>query len=235
MSKETATARDSLDPIGMLSEVTPEDRDQISKMCRWKRYEAGEQIIDRQSETRDVFFVVSGSVRVVIYSASGREVTLDDIQAGGFFGELAALDGAPRSASVMAVEPTQVACLPPESFLRVLRDHNSIAINVLNRLTAIVRAATDRIVDLSTLGANNRVQGEILRRATEAGIRDDGSALIKPIPVHSEVASRVSTTRETVARVFNDLARKGLLKREQGALVVVDVDALSIMVSEFSS
>ena len=75
--------------------------------CGWKAYGAHEQIIDRQSETKDVFFVVEGKVRVVNYSVSGREITLDDIEAGGHFGELAAIDGLPRSASV-TVRPNQL-------------------------------------------------------------------------------------------------------------------------------
>jgi CRP-like cAMP-binding protein len=102
-------------------------------------------------------------------------------------------------------------------------------------LTAIVRAATDRIVDLSTLGANNRVQAEILRRALDTEEDEEGNPIISPIPVHGEVASRVSTTRETVARVLNDLARKGIVRREREALVVTDLGRLEIMVADMSA
>lgn len=231
----TTKASESLDGVALLEDLTPEGRAAIARQCRWKRYAAHEQIIDRQSETRDVFFVVQGRARVVIYSISGREVTLDDIEAGGFFGELAALDGAPRSASVMAISDCLVAALPPEAFLRVIRDNPSVAIHVLGRLAAVVRSATDRILDLSTLGANNRVQAEILRRAQDAAGEDDERAVIRPIPVHGEVASRVSTTRETVARVLNDLARKGIVRRDRDALVVEDMETLRVMVAEVSS
>ncbi len=231
----TVATPETLDGVGLLAELPPDARSAIAKQCRWKRYSSGEQIIDRQSETRDVFFVISGRARVVIYSSSGREVTLDDIETGGFFGELAALDGAPRSASVMAISDSMVATLPPEVFLRVIRDHSSVAMQVLWRLTAIVRAATDRIVDLSTLGANNRVQAEILRRAMDAGMDDEGRAVITPIPVHSDLASRVSTTRETVARVLNDLARKGIVKRDRNALIVEDVGRLELLVEDMTN
>lgn len=231
----TAKTPDSLNGITLLAELTADRREAVAKLCRWKRYGAGEQIIDRQSETRDVFFVVSGRARVVIYSISGREVTLDDIEAGGFFGELAALDGAPRSASVMAITDCLVAALPPEAFMRVICDNASVAVQVLSRLAAVVRAATDRIVDLSTLGANNRVQAEILRRAQEARTDDGNRAVIRPIPIHSEVASRVSTTRETVARVLNDLARKGIVRRDRDALIVEDLGRLEVMVADVTS
>ncbi|MDD9876227.1 MAG: helix-turn-helix domain-containing protein, partial [Magnetovibrio sp.] len=65
-----------------------------------------------------------------------------------------------------------------------------------------------------------------------ANMDEDNRALISPIPVHADIASRVSTTRETVARVMNDLARQGILERQKGALVVGDVDQLRDMVEE---
>lgn len=205
--------------------------DAIEKLCAFNRYSSQEQIIDRDSESRDVFFVVEGRVRVVLYSLSGREVTLDDLESGNYFGQLAALDGHPRSASVMALESTLVATMRPTHFMNMLAEHPSIAMKVMLEFTRIIRASTDRIMDLSTLGANNRVHAELLRQARVVGT-DENVARITPIPVHSDIASRVSTTRETVARVLNDLARKKLVERQKNALVILDVDRLEDMVEE---
>lgn len=204
----------------------------LTRLCAWKRHDAGEQILDRESDSRDVYFVVEGTARIMIYTASGREVALDDVEAGGFFGELAAFDGAPRSASVMAITPCWIAALSAEHFLRVLGEHPALALVVMRRLAAIIRAATDRIVALSTLGANNRVQADLLRLALTAGVDPAGHAVIAPIPIHADMASRVSTSRETVARVLNDLARQGLVTRRRDALVVNDVARLEMIVQE---
>ncbi len=176
--------------------------------------------------------MLSGKVRIVIYSMSGRELTLDDLNEGAFFGELSAIDGNPRSASVMALTDTVIAALSAEHFRRLLVEQSEFTFLVMNRLAAMVRASTDRIIDLSTLGANNRVHAELLRQARVAGADAEGVATLKPIPVHGDIAARVSTTRETVARVLNDLARQGLVKRERDALLVLDVDELQHMVDE---
>lgn len=220
----------TLDHIDMLRGLPEELRAEVVRLCRWKRYAPQEQIIDRESESRDVYFVVQGSVRIVIYSASGRELTLDDLLTGAFFGELAAIDGLPRSASAMAAQDTVIASLPADQFLRLLADYPEMAMRVLRRLAAVVRAATERILDLSTLGANNRVHAELLRQARAAEVDAAGAAVIKPIPVHGDMASRVSTTRETVARVMNDLARAGIVRREKDALLVLDLPRLEHMV-----
>lgn len=226
-TKETG----NLSGIDLLADLDPAVREDMEKACSWKRHRSGEQIIDRQSDSQDVFFVVEGRVRVVIYSLSGREITLDDVEAGGHFGELAALDGAPRSASVMGVDECLVASLPSEQFLDLLRKSPDASFKIMRDLARIVRTATDRIMDLSTLAANNRVQAELLRQA-RAKMIGENKAQISPIPIHADIAGRVSTTRETVARVMNDLARQNILKRGKDALEVLDVSRLAAMVEE---
>ncbi len=217
--------------IDLLADLEPAVRKKVALQCSWRRYASGEQIIDRQSEATDIFFVIEGSVRVVNYSYSGREVTFDDLESGSYFGELAAIDGEPRSASVMAITPCYIACMSQERFLSLLEQYPAIALNLMRGLTRVIRASTLRIMDLSTLAANNRVQADLLRQARNL-MDDDGKAVISPIPVHADIASRVSTTRETVARVLNDLARKGIVVREKNALVISDLENLREMVED---
>jgi len=184
-----------------------------------------------KSDTRNVTFVVRGKVRIVNFSLSGREITLDDLDEGSYFGELAALDGEPRSAGVMALTDTQVAFLPPDLFIETLARHPALALKVMIHLAQIVRTSTDRIMDLSTLAANNRIHADLLRQA-RANMLEENTATISPIPVHGDIASRVSTTRETVARVMNALARQGIVKRTKDSLVLSDVDRLQEIVEE---
>ncbi|MCW8835221.1 MAG: Crp/Fnr family transcriptional regulator [Rhodospirillales bacterium] len=221
----------SLAGVDLLEDLGEDDLARIEKMCAWKRYGRNEEIIDRSSDSRDVFFIVEGRVRVVNYSLTGREVTLDDLESGSYFGELAAIDGQPRSAMVVALTDTLAASLAPARFMEMLREYPDVAQRVLMRLTRIIRVSTDRIMDLSTLGANNRVHAELLRLG-ELEDDDDNVSVITPIPVHSDIASRVSTTRETVARVMNSLSRQGILEREKDRLVIRDIDRLMAMVEE---
>ena len=221
----------SLDTVRLLASLTPTDRAAIARQCRWRRYTADEQIIDQMSDTRDVCLIVEGRVQVVLYSMSGREITFDDVEAGGHFGELAAIDGQPRSASVIALTDTLVAFMSPRLFQDIVTNHPKIALNVMQRLAAIVRSNTGRIMDLSTLGANNRVHAELLRLA-KATLKADNTAEITPIPIHGDIASRVSTTRETVARVLSDLTRQGIIEKRGHSLMVLDYERLEQMVDE---
>ena len=223
--------KQSLEGIALLEGLAPASRASLEARCAWHDFKKGEQIIDRQSEERGVYFVTRGRVQIVNYSLSGREISFDDLEAGNYFGELATLDDGPRSANVVALEPTTVAIVSPAAFTEFLEANPKLAMKVMRRLSAIVRRSTERIMDLSTLGANNRVHAEILRQAGEH-MDGENRAVINPVPNHSDIASRVSTTRETVARVLSDLTRHEILQREGKALVVTDVARLSEMVED---
>ncbi len=220
--------------IDLFAKLTDEERSRFEKLCGWRTFQPDEQIIDRQDESFEVFFLIRGKVRIVNYSLSGREISFDDLEAGSFFGELAAIDGLPRSASVVSISESLVASMGREAFRSLILAHPECALILMNRLAHIVRTATDRIMDLSTLGANNRVQAELLRLARRSQ-REDGTAEIHPIPIHADIASRVSTTRETVARVISDLSRRGLVTRRGDALQVTDIACLEEMVEDFRS
>jgi CRP/FNR family transcriptional regulator, cyclic AMP receptor protein len=222
----------SLDAITLLNPLSASERQELAKHCRWRHFANDEQIIDRQSDSRDVCFVVSGTARVVIYSLSGREISFNDVEKGSFFGEIAALDGHPRSASVVAVTPCLIAFLPPAPFHEMLLKHPALALTLLARLAAMIRTATDRILDLSTVGANNRVHAELLRLALLTHDGKSKHALISPLPVHSEIAARVSTTRETVARVISELTRHQLLVKQGGDLLIRNLALLQQLVED---
>lgn len=221
----------SLDGIDLLAPLSPAERASVAHRCKWRRFAAHELIMDRLDETRDVCLIIEGNVRVVNHSLGGREISFDDISAGGFLGELSALDGDPRSATVEALENTLCAFIAPTIFLDLVANNPVLARSLLLRLVKIVRRSTDRIMDLSTLGANNRVHAELLRLA-KPNLKRDGSADITPIPVHGDIAARVSTTRETVARVLSDLARDGIVERRSNALVILDFPTLERMVED---
>ena len=222
----------SLGNIKMFKDVPKETLILMEERCGWKTYAPHEQIIDRLSDSRDVYFITRGRARVVNYSASGREISFDDIGDGAVFGELAAIDGEPRSANVVALTQTTVATLSPAAFHEVLAECPAVAMCLMQRLAHIIRISVDRIMDLSTLGAHNRVYAELLRLARE-NVGEDNISKITPVPIHSDIASRVSTTRETVARVFGELTKKGMVERQGNTLVVMDMERLQEMVEEF--
>ena len=231
MAKLTQPSALGLRRIALL-EGLPDDRLQsLAARCTWKRYEPDQRIISWNDQDSDLHLIVSGKVRITIYSAAGRQVTFNDEVSGGAFGFLSAIDGKPRSADAVALDSVLIASLSREVFKAVLQEEPLVAERLLIQLTELIRQLSDRVIDLSTLGVQNRVHAEVLRLAREAGV-EGNRARIDPAPKHVDIASRVSTYREQVTRELSALTKLGVLQKDGGALVVKDVGRLERMVKE---
>lgn len=206
----------------------------LAAQCGWRTVEPGHLIVARNGHDRDVHFVVSGRVRVTSFSAGGKQVTFRDEEAGEMFGDLAAIDGQPRSADVLALDNVLVASLSPEHFRALIAAEELVRERVLQRLAGLVRLLSERVIDLSTLGVQNRIHAELLRLARASG-GGGAQARIDPAPKHADIASQVSTYREQVTRELSLLTRQGLLAKDGNALVLLDVPKLERMVEEVRS
>jgi CRP-like cAMP-binding protein len=206
-------------------------RGRLAGLCSGRRYAAQQRILSHKDQTRDVYFIVSGKVRVTIYSLGGKEITFRDQAAGEMFGELGAIDGEPRSAHVMALEDSLLASMSREAFWEVLGSYPEVAAFTLKRLASLVRLLSERVFEFSTLAVRNRIHAELLRLARENPF-EDNTAVISPSPTHADIASRISTHREAVTREYHDLAEAGVIEQRRGELVINDVARLEDMVRE---
>ena len=223
--------RHTLRHVQILSPLSDQALAVFEQQCRWQAYRARKQIVAHNDESRDVFFVVYGRVRVTIFSLKGKEVSYREVEAGEMFGEFAAIDGEPRSASIIAAEECLVAAMPPDSFWQLLCDHPDVMAALLKSHVSLLRLYSERIFEFTALAVSNRIQAELLRLAREHMI-DDRRAAIYPVPTHPAIASRVSTHREAVTRELSSLTRDGLLERRDDKLYVNDVNKLERLVQE---
>jgi CRP-like cAMP-binding protein len=223
-----------LEAIEIFQGIPSGELESLAKRFRWMRYDAGQQIISHMDDSTDVFLVVEGTVRVIIFSASGKEVAFRDIGAGEHFGELAAIDGLPRSATVAALTDCAVASMSAEVFWDILKCYPEVATPLIRQLASSVRALTGRVFEFSALAVKNRIHAELLRLARDH-MTGENAAVVRPAPTHAEIASRISTNREAVTRELNQLSRDGLVERQSGALVVRDVARLARLVENAAS
>lgn len=205
-----------------------------------RRYGKGEMVISVAEDGRDVFFVLEGRAHAVLHSADGKAVDYREIRTGDMFGELAAIDGEPRSASVVAQDPARIGRLSHAAFQDLVDNHRSFAWTLLAHLSTQIRHMTDRIFEYSTLLVRERLVRELLRLAVPRTVGPFESAYetgtdsalravraeIHPAPTHFDLAARISTHREAVSREMSALAKQGLLEKRSGILHLHDVDAL---------
>ena len=174
---------------------------------------------------------MSGTVRVKLQSVSGREVLLREINAGEFFGELAAIDNKPRSAGIVAVTAVTVARMPASVFRTAVHAHPDLCDQLLALLAGQIRNLANRVNEFTMLDSRHRIYAELLR-LSRPEVGKPKRAVVSPPPVHAEIAARVSIRRETVARELKALERVGLVERRRGALVLTDTDELRRLVEQ---
>jgi CRP-like cAMP-binding protein len=221
----------SLRHIQILEGVPEEALRELARLCTWRSFQAGSRVISRDDPDRHLYLIVSGRVRVVAHAANGRELAYRDVGIGQCLGEIAAIDGQPRSATVEAIEESVVAVVPSTVFWSCLEQNPRVMRKVMELLARTIRSLTERLFEIGTLGVQNRVHAEILRLARSAGVHD-GAATIEPAPKHIEIAARISTNREQVTKELSQMARQGLIAKAGAALVVPDVARLERLVAQ---
>jgi len=217
--------RESLEKTEILRSLDAKEIAALNRRCLWRHAQAKAWLLEEGELGTDVYFLTSGAVRVLITPSPDREVILADISAGGYFGEMAAIDGQARSAGILAITDATIACMPASVFREVLHKHPDVSEQLLKHLVARIRTLDQRINEFSSMDVKHRIYAELLRRS-RADPTDAHRAVISPPPVHADIAARVSTRREMVARELKALEREGLLTKRRGAFVITDVPSL---------
>lgn len=213
----------------LFRDMTPEALSALAAACTMREHGPGEPVITHNDSTFDVFFLLSGKLRVSLYAADGQHVGFHEMGSGGMFGEISAVDGQPRSVSVETASACRIAMLPRQRFLSLIETTPSFAVAVARQLAAQVRRLTTRVFEFSTMAVRQRLRAELLRQAQPAA---DGSAVIDPLPTHAELASRISTHREAVSREMAWLDGQGLVAKKGRSLVIPSVPRIQALIEE---
>jgi CRP/FNR family transcriptional regulator, cyclic AMP receptor protein len=143
----------ALESVSILADLPRHQLQQIASICKWREYDAGEQILSYHDPSTEVFFLAAGKVRVIIYSAEGKAVVFTDLKPGAMFGEIAAIDRGPRSAGAEASGPCTVASLTAAQFESLLSSHPTVALATLRHVTHEVRRLSERVLEFSRIGS----------------------------------------------------------------------------------
>ena len=197
----------------LLAGLKPAELGSLASSSNTKEFMAGDVLVERGATDRDVYLILSGELLVADFSPTGRIVSLATLGRGDIFGELAAIDEGPRSATVVARGPGEAIVVPPEYFMDLVVNNPDIAVTLLRRLAGIVRLGDDRIADLSLLTAEQRVCAELLRLAAPDPAVPQQSSVF-PVPTQETLAAMVGVTRKTVSRVFKHLTTLEVIERK---------------------
>lgn len=207
--------------------------ERLAERLHWNKYEKGQTIVEHSDGTNEVYLMLSGRGSVKIYASNGKVAGFRSLNPGDIFGEFAAIDEMPRSASVEANTESTVAVIGAEAFRDMLAKEPEVALALMEHFVRLIRELTRRIEWLTTKGVNQRIEAAIYVLALEAEPLSPGqpnTRWIRKLPLRAEWADELGTTREAISRHLTELERIGLIRRKRPGIVVNDLAGLVVRV-----
>ncbi|MDQ6793340.1 MAG: Crp/Fnr family transcriptional regulator [Chloroflexota bacterium] len=224
---ETRTPGDTLATVPLFAGLDPDALDALGRTMRAQRFKRGEVVFHVGDPGDALFVVTSGAVKITLPSEAGDEAILATLRPGDFFGELALLDGAPRSATAAALEPTDTLVLPRAGFRELVSAQPAIRDALFAALAAELRRLTVHVEELHFLDIAGRLAARLARLSDEQGIAGlDGTIRLDAPLTQTDLASMVGCTRQSVNKLLGLFVSDGLLVLERDAIVVLDVEGL---------
>ncbi|MDZ4170350.1 MAG: Crp/Fnr family transcriptional regulator [Coriobacteriia bacterium] len=220
-SKDQVMSR--LAGIPMFADLAPDSVEALAEMVQLRRYPKGAFIVGQNEVGTAMFLLVAGRVKVALANPDGRELVLSYLEAPAHFGEMALVDGQPRSSDVIAVTDVELLALEARDLSAAIQLQPRLALSLIATLSRRLRHTIARLEDMAFSDATHRVMRVVLNVAT-AGLETRGAPVIQGM-THYDIATLAGTSRETASRVISSLARDGIVTTK-GRRIIVDLDLL---------
>jgi CRP/FNR family cyclic AMP-dependent transcriptional regulator len=224
---ETDGERDAmriLQRVHLFAELNPVELVPVARRARRRRFARGQTILNQEEPGTTAFFILSGAADVLLESDDGRQFIIARLGPGDHFGEMALLDGEPRSATVVATAETELLALQREEFLQELEAHPTLMREMLVALSRRLRQADSQVAAL----AFGDTSARLARLLVENARPSPGGLAVQA--VQEELAAMAGTTRQTVGRIFGEWRRSGYIRTGRNSTVVLRPDALQSII-----
>jgi CRP/FNR family cyclic AMP-dependent transcriptional regulator len=215
--------------IPLFADLSAEQLSKIAVLAQVRSYPARTAVVTQGEPARALFGIMHGRLKVASSGPDGRDTVLGIMAEGEIFGEVALLDGGPRSATCTTIEPCELLVLDRQPFMDLLHTSPAIAVKLLDVLAKRLRRLSQRSENTAFLDVPTRLARALLDLATRFGERQAKPANGLYISLRlsqQELGDLVSATRESVNKHLGDWNKQGLLTVRDGRLIITDVDGL---------
>jgi CRP-like cAMP-binding protein len=217
---------DFLRKVPLFSELSDEQLQQLAGVIREHHYKKGVTIFHVEDPGNALFILQSGLVKVTIEDQSGREIILRMLYPTDFFGEMALLDGMPRSATVITQEPSDALIIYRDQFLEIIEKSPQILLNMTAVLSRRLRKVNELIRSLAFYDVYGKVARVLLNLASEKGRVTEEGTVIDLRLTQQELAELAGMSRETMTRTLRDFQQAGCVRIESGIITILNDDML---------
>jgi CRP/FNR family cyclic AMP-dependent transcriptional regulator len=217
---------DALGRVWIFQGLSREELAHLSGLAQTKIYKPRETIVEKGDSATEFFVLLRGRAKVGAPGADGSHAAINVMGPGEVFGEIAILDGQPRSATVTTLEECEMAVVNKAAFNDLLTASPSIAVKLLNVLAGRVRELTTRIEDRAFLDVPARLAKQLLWLAKNHGVVSAAAVRIDLRLSQQELGDLVGATRESVNKQLREWTRGGIVRQERDCIEIFELDAL---------
>lgn len=213
-----------LKQVSIFNSLSLEEIKDLSNISPVRTYQKDENVVSKEELGSQLFIVSSGRVKVTAEAFGGDEIVLCILYPTDFFGEMAILDGQPRSATIVAMERTELITIEKEIFLGLIKRQPEVAIKILIILSQRLRKADELIEQLRFLNATGRLIRALIKLMDEHGQKTDDGMLIEQRLTHNDLASFSGTSRESVRKIIREFQKKDkqYIRFKNGRITILD-------------
>jgi CRP/FNR family transcriptional regulator, cyclic AMP receptor protein len=225
---DTSSMTDALAAVPLFAGLDAAGLADLARGMRVRRFRRGETVFHVGDPGDALFIVMAGSIKITLPADTGDEAILATLRSGDFFGELALLDGAPRSATAVAIEPTETYVLSRDGFRELIASQAQMREALLATLAAEVRRLTNHVEELHFLDITGRLASRLVRLAAEGGstrLPDGAIRLAGPL-TQGDLAAMIGCTRQSVNKLLGMFSDDGFIRLERDRIVVLNLDGL---------
>lgn len=215
-----------IERVPLFARLEPAQLDALAAATSTRRLAAREELFHKGDVASQVYVVSSGRLKVTSTSSEGNEMVLNLLDAGEVVGELPMLIGGERTATIVALEPSELVVLERREFLRFLREHPESAVTLLAVMADRLVRLSEILEDTIFLGVGVRIAKRLLALAEQFGEEHESGVVVALRLSQSDLASYVGTTRETVNKQMRAWTEAGVLQMESGSITIHRRDEL---------
>lgn len=206
-----------LNNVSLFTDLSEKDMEAISKIAVTRNFPKNTMVLCEGELSDSLYVVLSGKVKVFLSDEEGKEVTLNVQGEGEYFGELALLDSAPRSASVVTTDAAKLAVISKTAFEECMEKNPDIPLKISRNLARRLRDLSENVRSLALMDVYGRVARTLLDLSEEDV---EGKQIIQQKLTQKELASMVGASREMVSRILRDLSVGGYISIQNKIITI---------------
>jgi CRP/FNR family cyclic AMP-dependent transcriptional regulator len=229
-----AGATKSIDKLAVLrndplfGQLGTDNLSRLASYAHTKSVSAGTRIFEKGDPGTSLFAVLRGTVRISNQSADGKDAVLNMISAGGIFGEIALLDGQPRTADAFAVSECELMQIDRRDFVPLVKANPEIALKLIEILCGRIRHTSEQVEDMTFLDLPGRLAKTLLWLTAQQGSSPAGKVSI----TQREIGQIIGMSRESTNKQLREWEDRKWVRLERGGVVVLDPGPLTEIVAE---